>query len=390
VAQKKQREVKDTSPWRKKLRGKVASEAPVPSGLGLSLRGQRALVIAVVLALLAGAYLVGRFFSVIVLSAMAAVLFYPLYARLNRKFNSGLSAMLTFLLMLLVIIIPVILVVFVTINQVEELITALTHLSKAISISDAAKDILDSVNHFLASVSGGHYQISVEQLRDTLAKAAAAAASGFLNLLTSSFSSIASFVTQFILFIYLFTAMLINKDNLLNMFRALNPLGDDVSALYLSRASLMARGVVGGQFVIAIAQGVAGAIFLHIAGLGYFFFFAMVLTLFSIIPLGGGVLVIPIGVVMILTGNVWQGLFVLFTHFFVTTNIDNVLRPHLIPKTIRMNSALMMLAVFGGLGLFGFLGLFIGPILMILIISTLQVYLPLAEARRTGSAKKRP
>jgi predicted PurR-regulated permease PerM len=51
-----------------------------------------------------------------------------------------------------------------------------------------------------------------------------------------------------------------------------------------------------------------------------------------------------------------------------------------------MNSALMLLAVFGGLGLFGFLGIAIGPILMILVLTTIQMYVPVAEARH-GQAR---
>jgi predicted PurR-regulated permease PerM len=131
---------------------------------------------------------------------------------------------------------------------------------------------------------------------------------------------------------------------------------------------------------------VVEAFILHLAGLGYFFFFAMILTILSVVPLGGGVVAIPIGIILLLTGNIWQGLLVLLGHFVVITNIDNVLRPQLIPKSIRINSALMMLAVFGGLALFGFLGIAIGPIIMVLVVSTLQIYLPLAESRQRARA----
>lgn len=146
----------------------------------------------------------------------------------------------------------------------------------------------------------------------------------------------------------------------------------------------MARGVVGGQFVIAAAQGVVEAGILYLAGVEYFFFFALILTFLSVIPLGGGILTIPIGIIMLLTGNIWQGLIILLGHFLIITNIDNVLRPRLIPKSIRINSALMLLSVFGGLALFGFLGIFVGPIIMILVLSTLEVFLPLAREYATS------
>jgi predicted PurR-regulated permease PerM len=365
-------------------------EVPLPDASKLDKRQQRILVIAVIAALLLGVYLVGAYFTVIMLSALAAVLFHPLYLRINRKLHRpGTSATLTFLLMLLVIIIPLVIVVFITIGQVQHLISQLSHASGSFSISDAGQRLLDSTNDLLASVTGGHYQISEGQVHDAIVKAVSGLANFFLNLLTNSFSGIAIFVTEFILFWYIFISLLTHHKYLLRVFRALNPLGDDISTLYLSRTSQMARGVVGGQFVIAVCQGVVEALLLHIAGLGYFFFFAMILTILSVIPLGGGVVAIPIGIILLLTGNIWQGLLVLLGHFIIITNIDNVLRPRLIPKSIRINSALMMLAVFGGLGLFGFLGIAIGPIIMVLVVSTLQIYIPLAEAKQRARATEK-
>ena len=62
-------------------------------------------------------------------------------------------------------------------------------------------------------------------------------------------------------------------------------------------------------------------------------------------------------------------------HLIVVTNIDNFLRPILVPRDARLNSALMLLAVFAGIGMFGFWGIVIGPVLMIIIVTTIDVYL---------------
>jgi predicted PurR-regulated permease PerM len=78
---------------------------------------------------------------------------------------------------------------------------------------------------------------------------------------------------------------------------------------------------------------------------------------------------------MILFGNVFGGIFVIAWHLIVVTNIDNVLRPILIPRQARLDSALMLLAVFAGITMFGFLGIVIGPVLMIVIVTTISVYL---------------
>src|SRR5262249_4882590 len=74
-------------------------------------------------------------------------------------------------------------------------------------------------------------------------------------------------------------------------------------------------------------------------------------------------------------GNIAGGVFVILWHLLVVTNIDNFLRPVLVPKDARLNSALMLLAVFAGLAMFGPWGIVIGPVLMILIVTTIDVYL---------------
>jgi predicted PurR-regulated permease PerM len=164
----------------------------------------------------------------------------------------------------------------------------------------------------------------------------------------------------------------------------------------------MVRGTVSGQFVIALCQGVAGAASIYVAGFHHgFFIFAIVLTALSIIPLGGGIVTIPFGIGMIFFGNIAGGAFVVLWHLLVVTNIDNFLRPILVPRDARLNQALMLLSVFAGIAMFGPWGIVIGPVLMILIVTTVDVYLAVykgveldvpdaAPARRRWLPRRKP
>jgi Ca2+/Na+ antiporter len=78
---------------------------------------------------------------------------------------------------------------------------------------------------------------------------------------------------------------------------------------------------------------------------------------------------------MMLFGNVIGGIYVILFHIIVVTNIDNVLRPILVPREARLDSALMLLSVFAGITMFGAFGIVIGPVLMIVIVTTIGVYL---------------
>lgn len=174
----------------------------------------------------------------------------------------------------------------------------------------------------------------------------------------------------------MFISLLTNRDAVQRLIRQLNPLGEEATDLYLAKMGAMVNGTVRGQFIIAVCQGIAGAISIYIGGFhDGFFIFAILLSALSVIPLGSGVVSIPFGIGMILFGNVFGGIFVIAFHIIVVTNIDNFLRPILVPREARLDSALMLLSVFAGIAMFGAFGIIIGPVLMIVIVTTISVYL---------------
>jgi predicted PurR-regulated permease PerM len=205
-----------------------------------------------------------------------------------------------------------------------------------------------------------------------------------VTVIKGTVGGIASFFTLLIIFLFVLSALFRDQETVINAIKKLNPLGDEITDLYLTKAGAMTGAMVRGQFVIAIAQGFAEAGFLWILGYDYFIFMAMLFSLLSIIPLGAGIIVIPFGIILILTGNVVDGLLILGFHFLIVTNIDNVLRPRLVPKEARLNPALTILAVFAGIAMFGFIGIVIGPVIMILIITTIRVYLDLQSPRSSN------
>lgn len=341
----------------------------------------QALIIAVIIALLFGAFFLRTFFSLIIFSMIMAFIFNPTYKWFQKRTKRDSSAAsLTLLASIFIFIIPLIMLVTVSVFQVRGLIDSFS--ASNIDVSSVGQQTLDTVNGVLVGVPGAG-EISTDQVREGLAKVVSNVAEWSLSVLTSSVSGIAGFFTSIILFIYLFLNLLIHQKRLIHTIKKLNPLGEHTNDLYLHKISAMTKGMVRGQFLIALAQGFAAAATLYVAGLqDIFFFMFMILTFLSIIPLGAGIVTIPIGVVMLLTGNIFGGLVVLIGHVILVTNIDNVLRPRLVPKAARLNSALTLLAVFAGIAMFGFLGIIIGPVVMIIIMTTIQMYIEVTSKRQ--------
>lgn len=333
---------------------------------------KRALAIATSIAVIFGAYFLWRYFLLIVLAAVVAYLFSPLYKYLLRKTKrQSVATTLTLLSTIFVVIIPFTIVLLITVYQATQLVGRID----SIAVGELQGQFINTFNNLMERLNIS-YVLTPEIIQTTVINAVKAIGGSIVSGLSSFLGNFVSFFTTAVIYIFVFMALLTNMSKLEILVKKLNPLGEQIGELYLNRVGAMTKAVVKGQFIIAFLQGLLGATFLYIAGFeGLFFFFLVLLTVLSVIPLGGGIVTIPIGIGLILTGSIWQGVFILATHFLVITNIDNVLRPLLVPKQARLNPALMLLSVFSGIGLFGFLGIIVGPVIMILIVTTIQVFL---------------
>jgi predicted PurR-regulated permease PerM len=337
---------------------------------------KRALAIFTLIALVFGAYFLRNYFVLIVVAAVGAYLFTPLFNWFNKRLNTGLSATCTLLSALAMVIVPLGLLVALAIVQIARMIDSVAGWIRSTDLNTLGDKTLHLVNELLARVPFVHVTVSGETLRKAIITASQNIGHWLLGVLQSTAGSLATTITSAIIFFYVFLALLVNQEKLRTLIAQLNPLGEEATDLYLQKMGSMVRGTVNGQFVIALCQGVAGAATIYIAGFHHgFFIFAIVLTALSIIPLGGGIVTIPFGVGMMLFGNIGGGAFVVLFHLIVVTNIDNFLRPVLVPRDARLNSALMLLSVFAGIRMFGPWGIIIGPVLMIIIVTTIEVYL---------------
>lgn len=342
-----------------------------------TLSQKRALAVATVIAIAFGAYFLRGYFILIVVAAVVAYLFDPLYERLRRRFSAGLSATLTLFAALAMVIIPISGAVALGVVQITTMVRNVADWVGKTDLSALGDRSLRVVNELIDRVPFlKSTEITPEQLQHWVVTFAQRAGEWGLHVLQGAAGGLFGGLTAAIIFLYVFISLLVNGDDLRLLIRRLNPLGEEATDLYLAKMAAMVRGTVRGQFVIALAQGIAGAISIYIAGFhDGFFIFAILLSALSVIPLGGGIVTIPFGIGLALFGNVIGGIFVIAFHIIVVTNIDNVLRPILVPKEAKLDSALMLLSVFAGITMFGFLGIVIGPVVMIVIVTTISVYL---------------
>lgn len=349
-----------------KIRSKLTTFSP---------NQKKSLAVMTIIALAFGAYFLRSYLLLIALAGVLAYLFNPLYKRFNRKLSSGASATLTLLSAIAIVIIPLSAIVALAGVQIAQMVeTVSTWVSKT-DMGALGKQVLGAINDAISRVPFVHFELTPEKIQSAIGSVASSLGESALGIAGSSVSGIATSVTAALIFLYVFIALLGGGSEVVQTVEDLSPLDPEITKVYVSKIGAMIKATVGGQFVIAVAQGTAGAISIYIGGIHQgFFMFVIFLSVLSIIPLGSGVVTIPLGIGMALSGNIPGGIFVVLFHILVTSNIDNILRPMLVPKTAYLPPAVMLLAVFAGLSMFGFLGIVFGPVIMIIIVTTINLY----------------
>jgi predicted PurR-regulated permease PerM len=98
-------------------------------------------------------------------------------------------------------------------------------------------------------------------------------------------------------------------------------------------------------------------------------------VLMALVPVGGTALVWgPLAVVLLLTGKVWPGVFLLTWGALVVGSTDNLLRPRLYGTRMALHPLLVFLSMFGGLAVFGMMGLLVGPLVASLFMAMVRIW----------------
>jgi predicted PurR-regulated permease PerM len=140
-------------------------------------------------------------------------------------------------------------------------------------------------------------------------------------------------------------------------------LGDRTQHL-LTVVGQTVKGVVYGILGTALAQGIVAGIGFWIAGVPSPLLWGLLTFFVSFIPGGPPFVWVPATIWLFYTGQTGWGVFLAIWGIFVISGVDNVVRPYLISRGCNLPFILVLLGVLGGVLAFGFIGMFLGPVLL--------------------------
>ena len=124
------------------------------------------------------------------------------------------------------------------------------------------------------------------------------------------------------------------------------------------------RGVVYGLLGTAVVQGAMTTFGLWIAGVPQPVLLGVVAGIISILPVGAPLVWIPATIWLFVQGQIGWGIFMAIYGVAGISSVDNVIRPWLISRGADLPLLLTLLGAIGGVLAFGFLGLFLGPVML--------------------------
>ena len=315
------------------------------------------------------------FLKPLLLGALLAGLFHPLYRWITRLLGGrqSLGAGVTLLVLLVLGLGPISVFLGIVVQQ-------------ALTVSDQAIPWL-SQHLGAASTSNIHdwlvqrfpalaeYMPSQEQLLQqvgTAAKTAGAFLVGFASRMTVT---TAAFLLN--LFVMLYAMFFFFKDGhkILERIFYYLPLSDEDERSMLARFTSITRATVKGTLVIGVIQGTLAGVAFWVAGIDGAALWGTIMTILAIIPgIGAPLVWVPVVIVLFVNGQYVTGTLLLVWCGVVVATIDNFLRPLLVGRDAQMPDLLILIGTLGGLFLFGPMGFIVGPIICGLFLTVWDIY----------------
>ncbi|MBT4334755.1 AI-2E family transporter [archaeon] len=317
------------------------------------------LILGGLIAMLFMAYrIVAQFIPALFIAAILAIIFYPIFNRINSKVKRrGISAAITMFLIFMLVSIPLL---FMTGPIIRE--------TSALQQSIASFDF-DGVSNTIQEFTNIEVNLGL-YVKDYTSKL-----SGFLiNATANIFLSIMRGFLQIFVIAFTMFYLFMQGPKVLKHLKKILPLARESKNKLFKDVQDTTNGIIFGLVLSGIAQGVAGSIGLWLAGVPNAIFWGMIITILAILPaIGASAIWIPASVYLLSVNRIIPAVLLFLYGFFFISSIENIMKPRWIGKKAKIHPIVILLGLLGGLSMFGFAGILIGPLVLSLVVVTYRV-----------------
>jgi predicted PurR-regulated permease PerM len=309
-------------------------------------------------------------------AAIFAVVFYPLYQKLERRVRSdNLRSLLLTALIVIIIIGPI---SYLGVALVQEAIVTFDYFKAWVDAGklDQLIDFKNSpvyavVQHRLepyVDLSKFDLKVIIENSLKSISKIA-------LSQATSILANAGRVMFQFSMVVFFMFFFFRDGEKLFDQIKAVIPMSQEKAEATVTHLRNVIQGTMYGGVVVALVQGFLGGLLFVIMGLPSPVFWGAFMAFLAFIPILGPFLIyIPAGMILIFTGAYIKGILLIAIGTIVVSQIDNILRPLLVSGQTGMHTMLLFVSIMGGVAMFGLLGIVLGPFIAAVFVSIFDIF----------------
>lgn len=354
---------------------------------------QRLLFLAVFLFLfLFVARLFSPFFSILLWAGLLYVITFPFYDRATRsipdkplgRFARKLLAGAFALGSVLIVVIPLVFLGSTLLGQARELVHSMNEFLERNPDFFRTLDT-GGLAVRLRDTSGGLIDLTRVDLMAELSAAVTRGADTFLSVSATLLRDTAGFMVSLAFLTFTLYFFYVDGKDLIRTFVNAVPIENAYTAAFLRRFGEVGKHLFRGYLLVALYQGAAAFLIFLLFGVKGPLPLGLLTAIASFVPMVGTTLVWgPVGVARIVSGDPTAGIAILVLSFILVSGVDNLLRPFLLTERIKIHPLLVFFSIMGGLQLFGLNGLILGPMMLMLFFTGVDLFEQAYGTRKSG------
>lgn len=309
-------------------------------------------------------------------AAVLALVFHPVHRLLVRSLRQreGLAAFVLTTLIILVVIVPTI---YFTVLLATESVALVQRVREALETGELVRFLerLRASAPVLLWERAAPYLDRVDfEIGPVLLKVSNAVSAFLVGQAPAAAANVLRFVGDFFLTTFALFFFFRDGERMLRGFRDLLPMERRHKDAILSRLYDTLSAVVQGTLATAVAQGA-------LAGFGFWVLdvpFAVTLgcatALLSLLPMAGPLVWVGVAVYLVIDAEYARALLLTLWGTLIVASADNVLRPLIIGGRTQIPTIYLFFGILGGLQAYGFLGIFLGPALIAILVAFIRIY----------------
>ncbi len=313
----------------------------------------------------------------IISSLLLAYVFYPIHKKiLNKIKKPRISALITLLIISLLIFVPLIISTIMLAQQGKIGVNIL---------KDTFEQGYQTIEQSQSGIFGEGMMTLIDKLdlKGTLGEIVEKITNYAIAQATSIVLAVPAFLMKLFISLFLTYYLLIDGKKLLKYIFNIISFKKQYKTILQKKINDIVDAVIYGHFFTALIQGIVGGLGFLIFGFSSPLFWGTMMAFGALIPFVGAAIVWVPAVIIKLTLDIIQqdttGIIVsiifIFYGLFVISGIDNIIRPKIIGDKADIHPVIILLGVIGGLSLLGFIGIFIGPLILSVLITFIDIYL---------------